>query len=110
MLNNENMYKVVFFLDFKNNAVVSGRLVGTDISDNGYIKHTIEAGNAFYNPDDATVFYTREEAEKALAAFKPINDKILDIMNASNKEIDDLREKVNGKPHFPEFAAKRKGK
>ena len=66
MLNNENMYKTVYFLRFNDNAVVAGRLTGTDISDNGYIKHTIEAGGQFYNPDDAIVFYTRKEAEEAL--------------------------------------------
>ncbi len=110
MLNNENMYKIVYFLRFKENSVVAGRLIGTDISDNGYIKHTVEAGGRFYDPDDALVFYTREEAEKALKKFKPINDKIISVMNAANLEIDALREEVNGEPHFPDYAAKRKAK
>lgn len=110
MLNNENMYKTVYFLRFNDNAVVAGRLTGTDISDNGYIKHTIEAGGQFYNPDDAIVFYTRKEAEEALKKFKPINDKIISVMNAANLEIDALREIINGKPHFPEYAKIRKAK
>lgn len=110
MLNNENMYKIVYFLRFKENSVVAGRLIGTDISDNGYIKHTVEAGGRFYDPDDALVFYTREEAEEALKKFKPINDKIISVMNAANLEIDALREEVNGEPHFPDYAAKRKAK
>lgn len=110
MLNNENMYKIVYFLRFKENSVVAGRLIGTDISDNGYIKHTVEAGGQFFDPDDALVFYTREEAEEALKKFKPINDKIISVMNAANLEIDALREEVNGEPHFPDYAAKRKAK
>lgn len=110
MLNNENMYKIVYFLRFNENSVVAGRLIGTDISDNGYIKHTVEAGGRFYDPDDALVFYTREEAEEALKKFKPINDKIISVMNAANLEIDALREEVNGEPHFPDYAAKRKAK
>ena len=110
MLNNENMYKTVYFLRFKESSVVAGRLIGTDISDNGYIKHTVEAGGQFFDPDDALVFYTRKEAEEALKKFKPINDKIISVMNAANLEIDALRETVNGKPHFPEYAKIRKAK
>lgn len=110
MLNNENMYKTVYFLKFKNNAVVAGKLIATEISDNGYIMHTVEAGGQFYNPDDAIVFYTRKEAEDALKVGKPINDKIISVMKAANLEIDALREKINGKPHFPEYAKTRKVK
>lgn len=110
MLDNGNMYKTVYFIRFKENAVVAGKLIGTDISDNGYIKHTIEVGGKFYDPDDAIVFYTQKEAEDALKNFKPINDKILSVMNAANLEIDALREKINGEPHFPEYAKLRKGK
>lgn len=110
MLNNENMYKTVYFLRFKENAVVAGKLVGTDISDNGYIKHTVQVNDQFFDPDDAIVFYTRKEAEDALKKFKPINDKIISVMNEANREIDTLREQVNGKPHFPEYAKTRKAK
>nr|DAM45820.1 MAG TPA: hypothetical protein [Caudoviricetes sp.] len=110
MLNNENMYKTVYFLRFKDNAVMAGRLIGTDISDNGYIKHTVQMKDQFFDPDDAIVFYTREEAEKALKAYKPINDKIISVMNTANLEIDALRETINGKPHFPEYAKIRKAK
>lgn len=109
MLNNENIYKTVYFLRFKENIVVAGNLIGTDINDSGYIMHTVQAGE-FYNLDDALVFYTREEAEKALKAYKPINDKILSVMKAANLEIDALRETINGKPHFPEYAKTRKAK
>ena len=31
-------------------------------------------------------------------------------MNAANLEIDALRETINGKPHFPEYAKIRKAK
>lgn len=106
MLNNENMYKKLYCLDFKNNAVVTVRIIATEISDNGYIMHTVLTKDGIMSSvDDAIVFYTLPEAEEALANWKPVNDEIIKIMNDSNKVIDKLRVSINGNPHFPEYAA-----
>lgn len=113
MLKNENMYKVVHFLRFGENAVLTGRLVSTEISENGFIMHTVLSGDQYYSLDNAIVFDDLNEAQEALKEWKPINDEIIRIMDDSNAAIDRLREEINGKPHFPEYAemfkAKKKG-
>ena len=104
MLKNENMYKTVYFLDLQRNAVSSGRLTQTLINEAGYIIHLIKSGKRLYKSvDDALVFYTREEAEKALPTYKPINDEMIKLARDMNKRLDDMREQINGKPHFPEY-------
>ena len=113
MLKNENMYKEVYYLDLDTNAVIAGRIIGTNINEAGYIMHIIKGKSNFASADDAIVFYTKEEAEAALAKFKPINDDIVKIANDMNKRLDDMREQINGKPHFPDYAAemsKQKGR
>lgn len=104
MLKNENMYKTVYFLDFQKNAVSSGRLTQTLINEAGYVVHLIKTGKRLYKSvDDAIVFYTKEEAEAALAKFKPINDEMIKLARDMNKRLDDMREQINGRPHFPEY-------
>ena len=104
MLKNENMFKNVYFISFKENAVLNGALIQTVINEAGYIVHTIAAKNTFYSVDDAIVFDNLAEAQAALVKYKPINDEIIRLMKDTNKKIDELRDRINGKPHFPEYS------
>lgn len=105
MLDNKNIYKEVYFLNLKDNAVCSGRLTGTIINEAGYIMHVIFEPKAktFCNKDDAVVFYSLEEAQKALIRFKPINDSMVNLKRDTDKKLDEMRETINGKPHFLEY-------
>lgn len=110
MLKNENMYKQVYFLSFRNKTILTGRIIATEISDNGYIMHTVKTKDNLYSIDDAIVFDDLKEAEQSLEKWQPINNEIIRLTNSTNDTIDRLRETINGKPHFPEYAASLKGK
>lgn len=90
-----------FYLDFKHDKICSGIVVGHLINESGFETMSLKGDNGTWPILHAKfVFASKEEAEKAFASLKPLNDKIKAIKKEADKQTDDLLEQLCGVPAF----------
>lgn len=95
-----------FYLDFTNDTVQSGIVCGHSINEFGFEVYTLLDCDQFPVLHARFVFETKEEAEKALAEYKPINEEIRAIKREADKKTDELLLKLTGAPEYRHLTLK----
>ena len=97
---NTMLGKTVYFLDFKNNAVKEGVVYDIHITSSGYAAYQLLVKDSFIQVETSLCYETQEKAEKGLKKKQFQADYITNLAKESQARIDELREKLLGKPEF----------
>ena len=97
---NDMLGKTVYFLDFKNKAVKEGVVYDIHITSSGYSAYQLLVKDNFTQMETSLCYETKEEAENGLKEKQFKADYITNFAKESQAKIDELREKLLGKPEF----------
>ena len=87
----------IWYLNFKENKVCKATLIGLSLEETGYVMAT-HKDDVIKRSNQSVVFQTEDEALSALRRFKPLSDKMQEIIDNSEKEINNIRKSIIGEP------------
>ena len=95
----------VFYVDVKA-GVQKGIVLGYSVNEQGQDVYSLKNGKTYVVVFSSFCFLTEEEAQKELDRIKPLNDKIIELRDNCNAEIDALLEEIHGAPKFKHLTLK----
>lgn len=97
--------KKVYFIDPKEKKVKSGTIITDTISQSGYEVYIIYGTDGKRESKDlALVFDTEQAANDNLERVLKISDEMEALNKQTDKQLDEMREQLIGKPQFKELA------
>lgn len=96
--------KQVYFCDLKDDVVKIGKIYAITVNQAGYCVYNIIYDGERKAVDENLVFESEVQALKSLESILPIKHKMEEIEKKSQKEMDDLRELIVGKPNYKELS------
>ena len=99
-----NIGEQVYYLDAKSKEIKEGKVVGQNISTNGYALCSIFDGKDQAKTEMAHVHSTKESCEEHKKTVVPIMEEAEEIIKIATEKVDILRLKVIGDPEHKEIA------
>ena len=97
--------KKVYFIDPKEKKIKSGIVITDAISQSGYEVYIIYGQDGKRESKDlALVFETEQAANDNLERVLKISDDMEALNKQTEKQLDEMRERLIGKPQFKELA------
>ena len=98
--------KYIYYLDFKNRCVGSGIVIGSHITTTGYGAYLIRTPEGDKQKEMSVCYLIEEEAGEALRLKQHIADEMNNLIEETNKRVNDLRLAIIGEPPFKELMEK----
>jgi hypothetical protein len=95
----------IYYCDVKN-GVQKGVVLGYSVNEQGHDVYSVKNGQTYVVVFKSYCYLTEEEAQKELDRIKPLNDKIIELRDKCNAEIDALLVEIYGKPAYEHLTLK----